>query len=136
MNPITKTPTPATSPINKAKGLQRIILAVRYSWAGLQTAWRQEAAFRQEIGLAIILAPLAVWLGENATQRALLIAVLLLVLIIELLNSAIEAAMDRFGTEHHPLSGQAKDLGSAAVLVALLLAMVVWSLVALERLGH
>lgn len=136
MNPTTEAPRHAESFPSKTTGLRRIILAAYYSWAGLQTAWRHEAAFRQEVGLVVLLIPLAVWLGENATQRALLIAVLLLVWITELLNSAIEAAIDRFGAERHPLSGQAKDLGSAAVFIALLLVVVVWSLVAAERLGY
>ncbi|MBF0461364.1 MAG: diacylglycerol kinase [Magnetococcales bacterium] len=122
-----------TTQPSKATGLRRLVLATGYSMAGLRVAWRQEAAFRQEVGLTVWMIPVACWLGTNASQRALLIGSLLLVLITELLNSAIEAAIDRFGTERHPLSGQAKDLGSAAVFVALLLGGVVWGLIALER---
>ncbi|MBF0400335.1 MAG: diacylglycerol kinase [Magnetococcales bacterium] len=119
----------------KATGWQRIVAAARYSMAGFRAAWHHEAAFRQELLLAMVLAPLALWLGVDATQRALLLGSLLVVLITELLNSAIEAAIDRFGGERHPLSGQAKDLGSAAVFVALLLVGVVWGVVVVERLG-
>ncbi|MBF0162324.1 MAG: diacylglycerol kinase [Magnetococcales bacterium] len=119
----------------KATGMQRLVRAVGYSMAGLRAAWQQEAAFRQELLLTVLLLPVVFWLGENASQRALLLASLLLVLVTELLNSAIEAAIDRFGPERHPLSAQAKDLGSAAVFVALLLLAGVWGLIALERLG-
>lgn len=97
-------------------------------------AWKGEAAFRQEALLTALLLPAALWLGETALQRALLIAALLLVLIVELLNSAIEALADRFGPERHPLLGNAKDMGSAAVMLALLLAGVVWLGVAWGRL--
>lgn len=120
----------------KATGIARIMAAARYSMAGFKAAWHHEAAFRQELLLACLLLPLAFWLGENASQRAVLIGSLLVVLITELLNSAIEAAIDRFGGEHHPLSGQAKDLGSAAVFVALMLVVVVWGLVGVQRLGY
>lgn len=120
----------------KATGIARVMAAARYSLAGFKAAWYHEAAFRQELMLACLLAPLAFWLGENASQRAILLGSLLVVIITELLNSAIEAAIDRFGGEHHPLSGQAKDLGSAAVFVALVLVVVVWGLVGVERLGY
>lgn len=118
----------------KATGWHRLVRATHYSLTGLQVAWRGEAAFRQELGLTVLLLPAAFWVGTGATQRAILIGSLLVVLITELLNSAIEAAIDRFGAEQHPLSGQAKDLGSAAVFVALLLVGVVWGLLLLERL--
>ncbi|MEO5341403.1 MAG: diacylglycerol kinase [Magnetococcus sp. MYC-9] len=119
----------------KATGWRRLVRATGYSMAGLRAAWRHEAAFRQELGLALLLFPVAFWLGVNASQRAMLIGSLLVVLSVELLNSAIEAAIDRFGAERHPLSAQAKDLGSAAVLVALLLVGVVWGLIGVERLA-
>lgn len=110
-------------------GVKRIVRASRFSWQGLQAAYKNEAAFRQEFMLAVILAPLGLWLGESGLQKALLVSVLLLVLIVELLNSAIEAVVDRFGGEEHELSGRAKDIGSAAVFVALMNVIVVWTLV-------
>jgi diacylglycerol kinase (ATP) len=114
-------------------GFRRVVNATLFSLAGLRAAWRNEPAFRQECALAIVLAPLAVWLGQNAVERALLIGSCLLVLIVELLNSGIEAITDRVGTDHHELSGRAKDLGSAAVFVSLLLTAAVWTLIAFER---
>jgi diacylglycerol kinase (ATP) len=114
-------------------GIRRIINATFFSLAGLKAAWRNEAAFRQECGLCIVLIPLALWLGQTAVERALLIGSCLLVLIVELLNTAVEAVVDRVGTDHHRLSGQAKDLGSAAVFVGLLLTVVVWGLIAWAR---
>jgi diacylglycerol kinase (ATP) len=114
-------------------GWQRLWAATGYSIQGLRAAWINETAFRQELLLVLLLAPLACWLGTTATQRALLIFSLLLVLIVELINSAIEAIVDRIGSEHHELSGRAKDMGSAAVLVSLIAAAGVWALVAWER---
>ncbi|MGB5165834.1 MAG: diacylglycerol kinase [Woeseiaceae bacterium] len=116
-------------------GIRRIIRATRFSAQGLASAWQHEAAFRQELTLALIMTPLAVWLGRSVVEVALLLATLLLVLIVELLNSAIEAAIDRHGDEHHTLSGRAKDMGSAAVFVSLFLVVVVWSAVAWQRFG-
>ncbi len=112
-------------------GLRRLLNATRFSWQGLCAASRHEAAFRQELAASIVLLPLALWLGQTGTERALLLGVWLLVLITELLNSAIEAVVDRFGGEQHELSGRAKDIGSAAVFIALLNAAVVWGLVLL-----
>lgn len=103
--------------------------------AGLRTAWRNEAAFRQECVLAVVLIPVACWLGGNAVERALLIGTCLLVLIVELLNTAVEVVVDRVGTDHHELSGRAKDLGSAAVFVSLTLVVVTWALIAWDRFG-
>ena len=111
-----------------ATGLTRILNATRYSWQGLRAALRHEAAFRQELLLALVFIPAAFWVGETAVELALLIGSLLLVLIVELLNSAIEAVVDRIGSDSHDLSGRAKDLGSAAVMLSLLLAGVVWGL--------
>ncbi|HKK14631.1 MAG TPA: diacylglycerol kinase [Gammaproteobacteria bacterium] len=112
-------------------GLRRLISALAYSWAGLKSAFRHEEAFRQEVALVVVLAPVGLWLGQTGTQRALLLGALLLVPIVELLNSSIEAAVDRIGDERHPLAGRAKDMGSAAVLFALLNAGAVWALVLL-----
>lgn len=114
-------------------GVRRILRATRYSAQGFGHAWKHEAAFRQEIALTLLLAPLAMWLGRSAIERLMLIACCLLVLIVELLNSAIEAAIDRFGDEMHELSGRAKDLGSAAVFFSLMLVAAVWSIIAWER---
>jgi diacylglycerol kinase (ATP) len=114
-------------------GLRRIVNATVFSLAGLRAAWRNEAAFRQECVLALVLTPTAFWLGRNAVERSLLIGTVWLVLIVELLNSAVEAVVDRVGTDHHQLSGRAKDLGSAGVFVSLLLVLVVWALIAWER---
>jgi diacylglycerol kinase (ATP) len=116
-------------------GLRRILNATSFSLAGLTAAWRTEAAFRQELLLAIVLVPAGLWLGRSAVERALLVGSCLLALAVELLNSALEAAVDRIGLEPHPLSGRAKDLGSAAVFVSLVLVLVVWSLIAWERFG-
>lgn len=114
-------------------GIGRILRAAIYSSQGLASAWRHEAAFRQEVALMIVMSPLAVWLGRTITERALLIGVFLVVIMVELLNSALEAAVDRHGDEHHELSGRAKDLGSAAVFVSLILAFCVWAVVAYLR---
>ena len=110
-----------------------MIRATRFSAQGFAHAWRNEAAFRQELVLAIVMAPVAIWLGRSVVERGALIATLLLVLIVELLNSAIEAAIDRHGDEHHELSGRAKDMGSAAVFVVLVLVLLVWGAVAWDR---
>ncbi|MBL1261041.1 MAG: diacylglycerol kinase [Thiotrichaceae bacterium] len=110
-------------------GLARVIAAGGYSATGLKAAFKYETAFRQELALILILAPLALCLGDNGVERALLIGSLLLVLIVELVNSAIESVVDRFGGGHHELSGRAKDIASAAVLIALINVFVVWLLV-------
>lgn len=114
-------------------GLRRIVSATLNSFAGLRAAWRNEAAFRQECVLAAILVPAAFWVGDTAVERVLLIASVLVVLIVELLNSAVEAVVDRIGPERHELSGRAKDLGSAAVLLSLVLAGGAWGLIAASR---
>jgi diacylglycerol kinase (ATP) len=105
----------------------RLWNATKYSLQGLVAAWKDEPAFRQEIWLLIVLGPLGWWLGENALERAILIAPLFLVIAFELVNSAIEACIDRIGEDIHPLSKKAKDTGSAAVLVALVLTAVLWA---------
>ncbi len=104
----------------------RILRAAGYSAKGLKAVFRNEAAFRQELLLTIVLVPLACWLDVTPTERVLMIAVLFLILIVELLNSALEAVVDRIGAEQHELSGRAKDIGSAAVFVALLMAAYIW----------
>ena len=117
------------SPFKGKTGLRRVWNAFHYSCAGLQAAYRHEDAFRQEALLALVLIPLAIWLGDGAVERALLIGCVLLVLIVELINSAIEATVDRISLDRHPLAKRAKDIGSAAVMIALLNAALVWVLV-------
>ena len=116
---------------NKPTGLTRLFRAFGNSMKGFVGVYRHEAAFRQELLLAVILAPLGAWLGHNGIERALLIGSVLLVLLVEILNSAVEAVVDRIGLERHELSGLAKDLGSAAVFLALTLVAVTWGLVLL-----
>jgi len=110
-------------------GIKRIINATRYSFQGLSAAIRHEAAFRQELLLMVILLPAAIYLGNDNIERAMMIASLFIVLIAELLNSAIEALVDRVGDEHHVLSGRAKDIGSAAVFLSLVNVAVVWLII-------
>jgi diacylglycerol kinase (ATP) len=110
-------------------GLKRLVDAFFYSLAGLKAAWKEEAAFRQEVALSLLLIPLALYLGTSALEKALLLASWLGVPICEILNSALEAVVDRFGGEIHPLSKRAKDMGSAAVFLALLLWASVWFLI-------
>jgi diacylglycerol kinase (ATP) len=114
-------------------GIGRIIRASRFSAQGFAHAWQHEAAFRQEIALIIVLTPLAFWLGRTGFERFMLIICCVFVLIVELLNSAIEVAIDRFGEEHHELSGRAKDLGSAAVFLSLVIVAATWGTVAFLR---
>jgi diacylglycerol kinase (ATP) len=122
-------------PKNPAGGLRRLITAAAFSAAGLRAAWRHEEAFRQELILTALLAPLALWLGQTALQRVLLIGSCVLVLIVELLNSAVETVVDRIGHDIHELSAQAKDMGSAAVLLSLVLAAGIWLAIAWDRFG-
>ena len=117
--------------MNQHTGLTRLIKAFGYSMEGLKAAWINEAAFREEVLLCIVLIPLAIWLGDSGIERTLLISCLLLVLITELLNSAIEALADRITQERHPLIKRAKDIGSAAVFIAICYTVVVWGLVLL-----
>jgi len=122
------------SPNYGARGFRHLGRALGDSLAGFRSALRYEVAFRQELLLFLLLAPAALWLGGGPVEQAILLASLMLVLVAELLNSAIEAAVDRMGEAFHPLAGRAKDLGSAAVLMALLMVAVVWGLVALPNL--
>jgi diacylglycerol kinase (ATP) len=117
----------------KPRGLTRVLRALVSSWRGLAGAFREEAAFRQELTLAVFVIPLGLWLGHTGIERALLIAPMLLILIVELVNSAIEATVDRIGLERHALAGLAKDIGSAAVLMSFVLLTAVWLLVLLGR---
>jgi len=110
-------------------GLRRVLLATRYSWQGLRATWRKEEAFRQEVVVVLVALPVAWLVGESAVERALLVAVVLNVLVLELVNTAIENVVDRVGTDPHKLSGRAKDVGSAAVLMGIVLAAVVWGLI-------
>lgn len=111
------------------QGLPRLLRGMRVTIAGLRWAFRNEEAIRLEVIALVFLIPLALWLGQSAVERALLVGSLFLVLIVELVNSAIEATIDRIGTDRHALSGAAKDLGSAAVFIALLNAAVIWLVV-------
>ena len=113
-------------------GVKRIIDAAGYSFKGFLAAFKYEAAFRQEVFLVIVLTPVAFWLGKTNVERAVLVGCLLLVVIVELLNSAIEAIVDRIGSEHHELSGRAKDIGSAAVFASLFNMVVVWLIILLN----
>jgi diacylglycerol kinase (ATP) len=117
----------------KPRGITRMLRAFGASLRGLAGAFRDEAAFRQELALAAVLVPLALWLGHSGVERALLIGPIVLTLIVELVNSAIEATVDRIGFERHALAGLAKDIGSAAVLVSFVLLAAVWALVLLGR---
>jgi diacylglycerol kinase (ATP) len=107
-------------------GVKRVVKAAGYSYQGISAALKNEAAFRQEALLFLVLTPLAFYLGDSALEILLLVSSLLIVLIVELLNSAIEAIVDRVGTEHHELSGRAKDMGSAAVFISLVLVFITW----------
>jgi diacylglycerol kinase (ATP) len=122
------------NPYKNRTGLDRIVQAGRNSLAGVRSAWHSEDAFRQETLLAAVLLPLAFWLGRSGVERALLAASVLLVVIVELLNTAVEYTVDRVSLESHELSKTAKDLGSAAVLLTLFLCAVVWLCVLLPHL--
>ncbi len=100
-----------------------------FSVAGFKATWIHEEAFRQEVLLFVITTPLAIWLGETAIEKLLLIGSIVLVMLVELLNSAVEAVVDRVGLEHHELSGRAKDIGSAAVMLSLTWAAITWTLI-------
>jgi len=114
-----------------AKGLKRLINACFFSIAGFKATWQHEEAFRQEVVLLLVTTPLALWLAPGTIEKVLLIGSVVLVLLVELLNSAVEAVVDRVGLEHHELSGRAKDIGSAAVMLALIWAAATWALILL-----
>lgn len=115
-----------------AKGFKRLINACFFSAAGFKATWQHEEAFRQEVLLFVVTTPLAIWLGETQIEKILLIGSIVLVLLVELLNSAVEAVVDRVGFEHHELSGRAKDIGSAAVMLSLVWAAVTWALILIK----
>ena len=110
----------------RATGLTRIFNAAGSSWMGFKAAFTHEAAFRQELWLSVLLTPVALYFGPSYADKAILIASLVFILLIEILNSALEAVVDRFGDEIHPLSGRAKDMGSTAVFLAFIIAGLVW----------
>ncbi|WP_225863721.1 diacylglycerol kinase [Ideonella benzenivorans] len=116
-----------TPPFPRRTGLSRILHAFGYSLAGLRSALLGESAFRQEAVLAVVLLPASFWLGDGWVEVGLLAGSVILVLVVELLNTAVESTIDRIGPERHELSGRAKDLGSAAVLLSLLLAAGLWA---------
>lgn len=129
-------PTPTTEPVNiqkQRRGFSRIWHAGRYSVQGLVAAIQESAAFRQEALLAVVLVPASFWLGQTWVETALLAVVVVLVLVAELLNTGIEAAIDRIGPEWHALSKMAKDVGSGAVLLCLLLCGGVWAAALYQR---
>ena len=131
-------PPSSTEPVNAQKGrtgLHRVWHATRYSLHGLRAAWG-ETAFRQEALAAVVLLPLSLWLGQSWVEVALLAGSVILLMMVELLNSGIEAAIDRIGPEWHPLSKRAKDMGSAAVLLSLLLCAGIWLAAIYQRFFH
>jgi len=107
-----------------------------YTFAGLKAAWKNELAFRGEVVVVTIMLPLGIWLGRSAVERALLIASILLILLTELLNSALEAVVDRIGPQRHELSKRAKDMGSAAAFISMVTAALVWTLIAFDRFAN
>lgn len=115
------------------RGPGRILKAAVWSWQGLRAAWLHESSFRLEVYLLVLLAPLALWLGQTPVERALMLGSMLLVLAMELANSAIEAVIERYGSEFHELAGRAKDMGSAAVFVLMMNVLVCWGLILAPR---
>ena len=117
----------------KPTGFTRLLRAFGYSFQGVLHTWREEAAFRQEVALSLLVIPTGLYLGQSGVERALLVSPMLLILVVEILNSAVEAVVDRSGTERHPLAGMAKDMGSAAVMLSFALLGTVWLLVLSDR---
>jgi diacylglycerol kinase (ATP) len=120
---------------DKPTGMTRLLRAFGYSFQGFRHAWREEAAFRQEVGLSLVVIPAGLYWGVSGVERALLVSPMLVILIVEILNSAVEAVVDRSGTERHPLAGMAKDMGSAAVMLSFALLGTVWLLILSDH-GH
>ena len=118
------------------RGPTQVLRALRWSLQGLVACWRHESSFRLECALFLVFAPLGLWLGNSGVERAMLVSCLLAVLGAEVMNSALEAAADRFGPERHELIGRAKDMGSAAVFVFMMNALLVWALLLVPRLWH
>ncbi|MGO4223494.1 diacylglycerol kinase [Lysobacter sp. TAF61] len=116
------------------RGPARVLKAARWSMQGLRAAWLHESSFRLEVYLFVVLAPLGWWLGQTAVERVLLVGSMLLVLSIELLNSAVEAVIERYGPEFHELAGRAKDMGSAAVFVLMMNVVLTWGAIVVPRL--
>ena len=114
---------------NKPTGITRLWRAFGYSFQGFRHTWREEAAFRQEVALALAVIPAGLYFGRSGVERALLVSPMLIILVVEILNSAVEAVVDRSGTERHPLAGMAKDMGSAAVMLSFALLGTVWLLI-------
>jgi diacylglycerol kinase (ATP) len=115
------------------RGIKRLVAATAFSFKGFRAAWQQEEAFRQEMLLALVLFPAAFWLGQTTVETLLLLLSCIMVIFAELSNTAIESIVDRIGAEHHPLSGQAKDLGSALVFVSNMTVLLVWGMIAWQR---
>ena len=111
------------------KGLKRLINAMMFSWAGFKATWKHEEAFRQEVIVFFLIIPLVIWLEKDRIETVLLIVSVGWVLVVELLNSAIESVVDRIGSEYHELSGRAKDIGSASVFLSIVLAVITWLLI-------
>jgi diacylglycerol kinase (ATP) len=120
---------------HKPTGITRLVRAFGYSFQGFLHTWREEAAFRQEVLLSLLVIPLGLYFGNSGVERALLVSPMLLILVVEILNSAVEAVVDRSGTERHPLAGMAKDMGSAAVMLSFALLGTVWFLILSDH-GH
>ncbi|HME39569.1 MAG TPA: diacylglycerol kinase [Steroidobacteraceae bacterium] len=120
---------------NKPTGFTRLLRAFGYSFQGFRQVWREEAAFRQEVGLSLLVIPGGLYLGRSGVERALLVSPMLMILVVEILNSAVEAVVDRSGTERDPLAGMAKDMGSAAVMLSFVLLGTVWLLILSDH-GH
>src|ERR1700691_3808985 len=119
----------------KPTGIARLLRAFGYSFQGFQHTWREEAALRQEAMLSLLVIPAGLYLGNSGVERAMLVSPMLLILVVEILNSAVEAVVDRSGTERHPLAGMAKDMGSAAVMLSFALLGTVWLLILSDH-GH
>ena len=115
------------------RGPGRILKAAKWSWQGLCAAWMHESSFRLEVCLFVVLAPLAIWLGQSPVEQILMIGSMLLVIAMELANSAIEAVIERYGPEYHVLAGRAKDMGSAAVFVLMMNVLLVWGVILADR---
>jgi diacylglycerol kinase (ATP) len=120
---------------NKPTGITRLLRAFGYSFQGFRYTWREEAAFRQEVALSLAVIPAGLYLGRSGVERALLVSPMLMILVVEILNSAVEAVVDRSGPELHPLAGMAKDMGSAAVMLSFALLGTVWLLILSDH-GH
>lgn len=122
-------------PSTEPRGPRQIVRALKWSWKGLRAAWSYEASFRLEVLVCVVLLPAGLWLGQSAVEKALLAGSLLLVLAMELLNSAVEAVVDKVSPEFHELAGRAKDMGSAAVFLLLVNVALCWGLILWQRFG-